>query len=79
MTKEEEIECAGVVLEVLRDAQFRVKLDETDHVVLARISGKIRRHNIHIVQGDEVKLKLSPYDLTKGLITFRKGRRPTSV
>ena len=76
MAKEEEIECTGVVLESLRDAQFRVKIDEMDHIVLARISGRIRRNNIHIVQGDEVRLRLSPYDLTKGLITFRKGRRP---
>ena len=72
MAKDENIECTGVVLESLRDAQFRVKIDDADHIVLARISGKIRKNNIHIVPGDKVTLEVSPYDLSKAIIRFRK-------
>lgn len=72
MAKDENIECTGVVLEALRDAQFRVQIDDSDHMVLARISGKIRKNNIHIVPGDKVTLEMSPYDLSKGIIRFRK-------
>ena len=72
MPKEENIECTGVVLESLRGAQFRVKVDDSDHIVLARISGKIRKNSIHIVPGDHVTLSMTPYDLTKAIIKFRK-------
>ena len=78
MAKEENIECSGVVLESLRDAQFRVKIDGSEHVVLARISGKIRKNNIHIVPGDQVTLEMTPYDLNKAIIRFRKSRKPSS-
>ena len=70
MTKEDLIEAEGVVQEALPNAMFRVGLD-SGHVVLAHISGKIRMHFIRILPGDRVKVELSPYDLTRGRITFR--------
>ena len=70
MPKEEAIEVEGTVVEPLPNAMFRVKLDN-GHLVLAHISGKMRMHYIRILQGDRVKLELSPYDLTRGRITFR--------
>ena len=71
MAKEDLIEVEGVVKEALPNAMFRVEL-ENGHIVLAHISGKIRKNFIRILPGDEVKLELSPYDLSKGRITFRK-------
>lgn len=70
MAKEEAIEVDGVVKESLPNAMFRVEL-ENGHVVLAHVSGKMRMHFIRILPGDKVKMELSPYDLTKGRITFR--------
>lgn len=70
MSKEELIETEGVVKEALPNAKFRVELDN-GHTVEAHVSGKIRMHFIRILPGDKVKLELSPYDLTKGRITFR--------
>ena len=70
MAKEETIEMQGEVLETLPNATFRVKLDN-EHVVLAHISGKMRMHYIRILPGDSVTVELTPYDLTKGRITFR--------
>ena len=70
MAKEDLIEVEGVVKEALPNAMFRVEL-ENGHVVLAHISGKIRKNFIRILPGDKVKLELSPYDLTRGRITFR--------
>ena len=70
MPKEGSIEFKGVVKELLPNAMFKVKL-ENDHEVLAHLSGKMRMHYIKILPGDKVKLELSPYDLTKGRITFR--------
>ncbi len=70
MQKEEAIEVEGTVVEPLPNAMFRVKL-QNDHVVLAYTSGKMRRFYIRILPGDKVKLELSPYDLTKGRITYR--------
>ena len=70
MAKEEKIEVEGKVVESLPNAMFRVQLDN-GHTVLAHISGKIRMHYIKIFPGDKVKLELSPYDLTKGRITYR--------
>lgn len=70
MPKEEAIEVEGTVLEPLPNAMFRVKLDN-GHLVLAHISGKMRMHYIRILRGDRVKIELSPYDLTRGRITFR--------
>ena len=70
MAKEDLIEVEGVVSEALPNAMFRVELDN-GHKVLAHISGKIRMHFIRILPGDKVKVELSPYDLTRGRITFR--------
>lgn len=69
-TKEEKIEIEGEVVEALPSTMFRVQLDN-GHSVLARISGKMRKHYIRILPGDRVKVELSPYDLTRGRITFR--------
>lgn len=68
--KEDAIEVEGVVVEPLPNAMFRVQLDN-GHKVLAHISGKMRMHYIKILPGDRVKVELSPYDLTRGRITFR--------
>jgi translation initiation factor IF-1 len=70
MAKEDLIEVDGTVLEALPNAQFRIEL-ENSHVVLAHVSGKIRMHFIRILPGDKVKVQLSPYDLTRGRITYR--------
>ena len=70
MAKEEQIELDGEVIETLPNTTFRVKL-ENDHVVTAHISGKMRKHYIRILTGDKVKVELTPYDLTKGRITYR--------
>ena len=68
--KEELIEVEGTILESLPNAVFKVELDN-EHVVVAHVSGKIRMHFIRILPGDRVKLELSPYDLTRGRITYR--------
>jgi translation initiation factor IF-1 len=68
--KEEKIEVEGEVVEALPSTMFRVDL-ETGQSVLASISGKMRKHYIRILPGDRVKVELSPYDLTRGRITFR--------
>lgn len=70
MPKEEAIEVVGTVVEPLPNAMFRVEL-ENGHRVLAHISGKMRMHFIRILPGDKVKVELSPYDLTRGRITYR--------
>ena len=70
MPKEDAIEVEGTVIEPLPNAMFRVQL-ENGHLVLAHISGKMRMHYIRILSGDRVKVELSPYDLTRGRITYR--------
>jgi translation initiation factor IF-1 len=70
MAKEELIETEGKVVEALPNAVFKVEL-ENGHFVLAHVSGKMRMNFIRILPGDKVKLELSPYDLTRGRITFR--------
>jgi len=70
MSKEDMIEFSGQVVELLPNAMFRVKLDN-GHEVLAHISGKMRMHFIRILPGDKVKVELSPYDLSRGRITYR--------
>ena len=70
MNKEDSIEVEGTVLEPLPNAMFRVEL-ENGHKILAHISGKMRMHFIRILSGDKVKVQLSPYDLTRGRITYR--------
>lgn len=64
------IELEGTIIESMPNAMFRVKL-ENDHEILAHISGKIRKNFIRILPGDKVKVEMTPYDLTKGRITFR--------
>ena len=71
MAKEEAIEVEGVVKEALPNTTFRVEL-QNGHVILAHLSGKMRKHYIRIVPGDSVKVTLSPYDLNKGRIIFRQ-------
>ena len=70
MAKEDLIEVEGVIKEALPDAKFRIELDN-GHLVLGHLSGKIRMNFIRILPGDRVKVELSPYDLSKGRITFR--------
>ncbi len=70
MSKEEAIEVEGTVVEPLPNAMFRVEL-ENGHIVLAHISGKMRKYYIRILPGDKVTVELSPYDLTRGRITYR--------
>lgn len=71
MAKEEHIEMNGVVSEVLPDSRFRVTLDN-GHELIAYSAGKMRKHHIRILAGDKVSLELSPYDMSKGRITFRQ-------
>jgi translation initiation factor IF-1 len=70
MSKEDQIEMEGEVIDTLPNTMFRVKL-ENGHVVTAHISGKMRKNYIRILTGDKVKVELTPYDLSKGRITFR--------
>ena len=72
MAKEEAIEVEGIVKESLPNTMFRVELANNHVVILAFLSGKMRKHFIKIVPGDKVRVELSPYDLTKGRITFRE-------
>jgi translation initiation factor IF-1 len=80
MAKEESIEVQGKVTQALANTQFRVRL-ESGHEVIAHISGKMRKHFIRILPGDTVTVMVSPYDLTKGRITFRGPlrQRPTDT
>ncbi|MCC7259155.1 MAG: translation initiation factor IF-1 [Gammaproteobacteria bacterium] len=71
MSKEEALQLDGVVTETLPNTTFRVKLDN-GHVVTAHISGKMRKNYIRILTGDRVTVELTPYDLTKGRITYRE-------
>jgi translation initiation factor IF-1 len=71
LAKEEAIEVEGKVVEPLPNAMFRVKLDN-GHIILAHISGKMRKFYIRILPGDRVTVELSPYDLTRGRITYRE-------
>lgn len=82
MAKEELIEMNGAVTEVLPDSRYRVTLDN-GHEVVAYSGGKVRKNHIRIIAGDKVSLEMSPYDLTKGRITFRhlerRGPAPTGT
>ena len=72
MAKEDLIKLEGEVVEILPNATFRIKLDNMeDRIILGHISGKMRRFNIKVIQGDRVELEMSPYDLTKGRIIRR--------
>ena len=70
MAKEDVLEYEGLVLEILPNAMFKVKLDN-DHEILAHTAGRMRKHRIRILAGDKVTVEMSTYDLTKGRITFR--------
>jgi translation initiation factor IF-1 len=78
MSKEEMLEMSGLVREVLPDSRYRVTLDN-GHELVAYTEGKMRMHHIRILAGDKVTLELSPYDMTKGRITFRhiEGKGPS--
>jgi len=69
--KEEKLEMEGTVVEALPNTMFRVRLDDGDHEVLAYLSGRMRRYYIRVLLGDRVLVEVSPYDLTRGRITFR--------
>lgn len=71
MPKEKPLEVEGVVTEALANTRFRVRL-ESGHSIIAHVAGKMRKHFIRIVPGDKVRIELSPYDLTKGRITYRE-------
>ena len=70
MSKEDMIELEGTVVEAMPNAMFKVKI-QGDHIILAHISGKLRMNYIRILPGDKVTVEMSPYDLTKGRITWR--------
>ena len=78
MAKEDILEMTGVVAEVLPDSRFRVTLDN-GHGLIAYSAGKMRKHHIRIIAGDKVSLEISPYDLSKGRITFRHIETRTSA
>ncbi len=71
MAKEDLIPAEGVIIDKQPNASFKVRLDGSDHVVLAQISGKMRKNYIRIQLGDRVSVEMSPYDLTRGRITYR--------
>jgi translation initiation factor IF-1 len=70
MAKEEIIEMAGTVMELLPNATFRVQL-ENEHEIIAHTAGKMRKNRIRVLAGDKVSVEMTPYDLTKGRITYR--------
>jgi len=70
MAKEDHIEFNGTVEEMLPNLMFRVKL-ENGHLILARLSGRMQKNRIRVLEGDKVTVKMTPYDLTKGLISYR--------
>ena len=71
MPKEDTLEFPGVVTELLPNATFRVRLDENDHVLIAHTAGKMRKNRIRVLAGDRVLVQMTPYDLSKGRITYR--------
>jgi translation initiation factor IF-1 len=71
LSKEDLVPAEGLVVDKLPNAFFRVRLENSDHVVLAQISGKVRRNHIRILMGDRVSVEMSPYDLSRGRITYR--------
>jgi len=71
LAKEEMLEFEGIVEELLPNANFRVKLIANDHVIIAHTAGKMRKNRIRVLTGDKVMIEMTPYDLTKGRITYR--------
>jgi translation initiation factor IF-1 len=74
ISKEDTIPVEGTVVEALPNTTFRVKLDGNGHEVLAHLSGKMRKNYIRVLPGDHVRIELSPYDLTRGRITYRYNK-----
>ena len=72
MAKEESMKFNGKVIEVLPNATFKVQLEEIEAVILGHIAGKLRKNHINVLLGDRVSIEMSPYDLTKGRIVYRK-------
>jgi translation initiation factor IF-1 len=72
MAKEEGFKMDGIVVDVLPNAMFRVKINNTENIITGVISGRMRKHNIKILLGDLVEIEFSPYDLTRGRITRRR-------
>ena len=72
MSKEDVIELTGEVIEALPNATFRVKISNSEHIIIAYASGKMRTNRIRVLVGDKVNIEMSPHDLTKGRITFRE-------
>ena len=72
MAKDDVIKMEGTITEVLRNTQYRVKLDNFENLVLASLSGRMRQNNIKVLEGDIVELEFSPYDLNRGRITRRR-------
>jgi translation initiation factor IF-1 len=70
MSKEETIEFPGIIIELLPNTTFRVKLDN-DHLIVAHMAGKMRKNRIRVLAGDQVLVEMTPYDLSKGRITYR--------
>ncbi len=70
MSKQDSLEFKGQVIEILKNAQFRVRL-ENNHIVTAHTAGRLRKNRIRVLQGDNVTVEVTPYDLTKGRIIFR--------
>jgi translation initiation factor IF-1 len=71
LSKEEAVPAMGVIVDKQPNAFFKVRIDNSEHVVLAQISGKMRKNRIRILVGDRVSVEMSPYDLTRGRITYR--------
>jgi translation initiation factor IF-1 len=71
MAKDDIIELVGMVEEVLPGNMFRVKVEGNQHVILCYMGGKLKQHKIKVILGDKVKMEISPYDLTRGRITYR--------
>ena len=71
MAKEELLEFPGVVTELLPNATFRVKLESNDHEIIAHTAGRMRKNRIRVLAGDNVLVEMTPYDLSKGRITYR--------
>jgi len=71
MAKDDLLEMTGIVTEVLPANMYRVKVDDTDHVLLAYLGGKLKQNKIKIILGDKVRLEVSTYDLSKGRVTYR--------
>jgi translation initiation factor IF-1 len=79
LSKEDGIEVEGKVIEVMRNAEFRVQLSN-NHIIKAYLSGKLYKNNIKVLEGDFVKVEISPYDLTRGRITWRsKGTTEVTI